>query len=179
MGSKFLKHFYGKKQLNITEFNQIIDRKALLLICSRLSKSSGDLRIAFQVLNKALTERSEEAKLPITINEVTTCYDSLFESKLIGILRKLPRSHSLVVKSIHHAFSSKEHVTSVPSEKLLEIFNDHFARNLMIPRINVAQLSEIVESLRTADIVKVLPVGKSNKRSKSVNPSVRSLMPGK
>ena len=120
LGSKFLQNFYGKKQLKITELNQIIDRKALLFICSRLSKTSGDLRIAFQVLNKALTERLEqyrtnkEAKLPITISEVTTCYDSLFESKLVGILKKLPRTHSLVVKSLHHAFSSKEHVQSVP-----------------------------------------------------------------
>ena len=103
LGSKHLKNFYGKKKLKINEFSQVIDKKALQFICMRLSKTSGDLRIAFQVLNKALTDRFEryrsdkQIKLPITVTEVSDCYDALFESKLIGILKKLPRTHRIVV----------------------------------------------------------------------------------
>lgn len=47
---------------------------------------------------------SDELKLPISVSEVVEVYDQLFESKIMKVVRKLPRTHLLVLKSIHKCY---------------------------------------------------------------------------
>lgn len=132
-----LKSFYGRKDIesllmqdkdektSSDPVHLIIHDRALRFLTSRLSKSSGDLRVCFQLIYASLQSKLEKLRLikreeseaewcaklrllfPISVEDLTTCYDQAFESRLIKSIRKLPRTHMFVLRSLHSCYTGE------------------------------------------------------------------------
>ena len=90
----------------------------------------------------------------------------MFESKIVKIVKKLPRSHLILLEQVHHHFKNQQdeealrevHLTET---ELLDMYNRK-ARQLCIDRSTPGDISDIVQTLTNSDILMTV-IGKNQK----------------
>ena len=80
----------------------------------------------------------------------------MYESKVVKIVRKLPRSHLVLLSELCKYFKSNHGYALADlwlnESKLLTLFNQKAGR-LMIDKISSGELSDIVQTLSNSDIL--------------------------
>lgn len=83
----------------------------------------------------------------LTVVNISTAYDKLFESKIFLLFSSLPRTHLLVLKSIHSCYSNRDASANTIGLKEAEIshkYNTQFCRDYAVPKISSGELFEIL-----------------------------------
>jgi hypothetical protein len=100
------------------------------------------------------------------MNDVSLVCIEMFESKLLKIVKKLPRSHLVLLSEMKISLieGGDRPQPYFTESQLIDLFNKR-ARELLIDRIVLGELSDIVQTLVHCDIV-YLTIGKNNMTSK-------------
>ena len=122
---------------------------------SKIDKISGDIRMCFEVIRETVQRKldSNNFTLPIGPLDVNEVLIHLFESKIVKIVKKLPRAHILMLNTIIDWIEQVENTFLImDSCELVNKYNFH-TKNLMIEKVNLAEVHDILQTLEQSDIV--------------------------
>ena len=94
----------------------------------KVDKLSGDLRQAFDILRKTVEAKiatlqiESPSSLSVTYEDVNRVVNEVFQSKTAGIIKKVPRSHVILLMILESMFRS-DHINQVAVDKLLSEYN--------------------------------------------------------
>ena len=87
----------------------------------------------------------KEGSVQVTMNDVNLVCIDMFESKLLKIVKKLPKSHLVLLNEMKITLlDSGDKLQPFFSESMLIDLYNKRARDLMIDRILLGELSDIV-----------------------------------
>jgi Cdc6-like AAA superfamily ATPase len=95
-----------KLQLIDCQYELLIPMAVFQLAAIKVEKRSGDIRVCFEIIRTCVARklnelRSEESDhVQLTLDDVNTVCVDLFESKLTSIVKKLPKSHIVLLEEI-------------------------------------------------------------------------------
>ena len=120
-------HFSSDKHQALKE--QLIHNRAIELIAMKVDKMSGDLRQAFEILRSTINKKaqliqSDEAteSFTLTYEDANRTLNEIFQSKTAGIIKKVPRSHTILLIVIEDFFRFKQ-VNAIEFKTLLDLYN--------------------------------------------------------
>ena len=100
---------------NILSKQELIHPKAFQLAAGRIDKVSGDIRVCFEILRQAVQNKAEEirerqkeskgdqmelSKIKVSQLFINQVILDMFESKLLKLVRKLPRAHIIMLQQL-------------------------------------------------------------------------------
>lgn len=105
---------------------------------------------------KADSTEADPEKLSVTFNEVHNVIQDMYESKVVKLVKKLPRSHLVLLGTLVSYTRSKSSFAAcdlwLSETELLNLYNRKASR-LLIDRISPGELSDIVQTLTNSDIL--------------------------
>ena len=88
----------------------MISPKAFQIAAGKIDKISGDIRVCFEIIRSAIQSKIDQIKslrqvttnrqLQLGYDEVNDVVLEMYESKVVKIVRKLPRSHLVLLDEI-------------------------------------------------------------------------------
>lgn len=141
----------------------MVHPKAFQLAAGRIDKLSGDIRVCFEIMRMVIQRKIDttseeqgpaETRMFISIEDAHSVIQEMFESKVTKIIQKVPRSHLILLSVIADIVSDsdKGQLTELSTVDLVKEYNRK-ATQLVIDRINIAEVHDIVHSLEMSDIV--------------------------
>lgn len=146
----------------------MISPKALQLAAGKIDKISGDIRTCFEIIRSAIQLKLDKLSATssshmVPIKQIQLGYDDvnevileMYESKVVKIVRKLPRSHLILLSELCEYMNKKSGFAMtdlwLSETDLLNMFNRK-AHQLMIDKIAPGELSDIVHTLTNSDIL--------------------------
>lgn len=111
------------------------------------------------------TSTDQQKQLVVDYMLVNEVILDIYESKVVKIVRKLPRSHLVLLSELCKFYRSKNGFAMVDlwlnETQLLHLYN-YKASRLMIDKISSGELSDIVQTLSNSDILIVQVGNKGN-----------------
>lgn len=147
-------------------YSELISPKAFQLAAGKIDKVSGDIRVCFEIMRGAIQSKIEKIKsmsrnspsnqLKLGYEEVHEVVLEMYESKVVKLVRKLPRSHLVLLSEMCDYMHEKSGFAMadlwLTETELLNMFNRK-ATQLMIDKIAPGELSDIVHTLANSDII--------------------------
>lgn len=128
------------------EAYQIMHPKAFTLAAGKVDKLSGDIRVCFEILRESVQRKLDQLRTggqtynqKITLLDVNDVIVDRSESKLLKMVKKLPRTHILLLKTLVGCSGND----IVKESFLLQLYNQT-ADKLMIERLTAAELNDII-----------------------------------
>jgi Cdc6-like AAA superfamily ATPase len=90
----------------------------------------------------------------------------IYGSKLLKTIRKLPRSHLILLNALTEYLEDHSDETDLREQKVLSLFNQAATR-LLVDRINLSELNDICQTLSNCDIL-IVSQGNQSRKSKQV-----------
>ena len=85
-----------------------------MMAAGKIDKISGDIRVCFEILRSAIQNKLDQLSASQTTTNIQVGYDDvnkvileMYESKVVKIVRKLPRSHIVLLSELSNYMRSK------------------------------------------------------------------------
>ena len=86
---------------------QLVHPKAFLMAAGKIDKLSGDIRVCFEILRSTVQKKIDYLRqsptdgfIKIGICDVNEVIIDLYESKLLKMIKKLPRTHVILLQEL-------------------------------------------------------------------------------
>lgn len=146
------------EEFKLLEEYQLVHPKAFLMAAGKIDKLSGDIRVCFEILRSTVQKKIDylrksptDGSNKIGICDVNEVIIDLYESKLLKMIKKLPRTHVIFLQELV-TYLEKKPKDVVGQQELLVLFNSA-ADRLMIGKITQGEMSDIVQTLSHCDIL--------------------------
>ena len=134
-----------------------------MMAAGKIDKISGDIRVCFEILRSAIQNKLDQLSASQTTTNIQVGYDDvnkvileMYESKIVKIVKKLPRSHIVLLGELRNYVRSKSGFALndlwLSETELLNMYNRR-ANQLLIDKIAAGELSDIVQTLTNSDIL--------------------------
>ena len=144
-------------------YQDLIHPKAFMMAAGKIDKISGDIRVCFEILRSAIQNKLDQLSISSLATNIQVGYDDvnnvileMYESKVVKIVRKLPRSHIVLLSELCNYMRSKSGFALndlwLSETELLNMYNRR-ANQLLIDKIAAGELSDIVQTLTNSDIL--------------------------
>ena len=95
-------------------YQDLIHPKAIMMAAGKIDKISGDIRVCFEILRSAIQNKLDQLSTSVSTTNIQVGYDDvnnvileMYESKVVKIVRKLPRSHIVLLGELCNYMRSK------------------------------------------------------------------------
>ena len=122
------------EEIRQIEEYELMHPKSFLMAAGKIDKISGDIRVCFEILRETVQRKidalrrvlpqgaEEKCSQKVSILDVNEVIVELYESKLVRTVKKLPRSHVLLLRTL--ATMLKANPTDIVKEsQLLQMYN--------------------------------------------------------